>query len=48
MAHFAELDENNKVVNVVVVNNNDILDENNKESEALGVTFLNNFYQYLH
>lgn len=44
MAHFAELDENNKVVNVVVVNNSDILDEDNKESEALGITFLNNFY----
>ena len=44
MAHFAELDENNKVVRVVVVNNEDLLDENNQESETLGVTFLNNFY----
>ena len=33
MAHFAELDENNKVVRVVVVNNEDLLDENNQESE---------------
>jgi hypothetical protein len=39
MAHFAEIDENNKVVRVIVVNNNDILDENGYESEAIGVAF---------
>jgi hypothetical protein len=39
MAHFAEIDENNKVIRVIVVNNNDILDENGNESEAVGVSF---------
>ena len=37
MAHFAQLDENNVVVQVIVVDNADILDENGDESELLGV-----------
>jgi hypothetical protein len=41
MAHFAKLDENNIVVNVVVVANNS-LDPNNEE--ASGAEFLNNLY----
>jgi hypothetical protein len=45
MAHFAELDENNIVVNVVVVNNEDILDSENKESEEIGIQFLNNLFK---
>lgn len=39
MAHFAQLDENNIVLNVIVVANEDILDENGNESEQLGVLF---------
>jgi hypothetical protein len=39
MAHFAKLDENNKVIEVIVVCNDDILDENGKESEKIGVEF---------
>lgn len=39
MAHFAEIDGNNKVLRVIVVNNNDILDVNGEESEAIGVAF---------
>jgi hypothetical protein len=39
MAHFAQLDENDVVVNVIVVNNSDILDENGNESESKGVEF---------
>lgn len=39
MAHFAQLDENNFVVNVIVVNNDVLLDENGKESEAIGTKF---------
>ena len=39
MAHFAQLDENNVVLQVIVVNNNDCLDENGNESEAVGVAF---------
>lgn len=39
MAHFCELDENNVVLRTVVINNNDCLDENNVESEAVGIAF---------
>ena len=42
MAHFAQLDENNVVLQVIVVNNNDCLDENGNESEAVGVNFCQN------
>ena len=44
MAHFAELDENNIVVNVLVVNNEDTLDGNGDESEAIGIAFLQNLF----
>ena len=37
MAHFAQLDENNIVTNVINVNNEDIIDENGNESEELGI-----------
>ena len=39
MAHFAQLDENNLVTQVIVVNNNDCLDSNGQESEQTGITF---------
>ena len=39
MAHFAELDETNTVIRVVVVANSDIMD-GDVESESLGQTFL--------
>jgi hypothetical protein len=42
MAHFAQLDENNIVLNVVVVNNSDILDEDGKEKEEIGIAFCKN------
>ena len=44
MAHFAEINTDNIVTNVIVVNNEDILDENNVEQEALGITFIHNLY----
>jgi len=37
MAHFAELDENNIVLRVVVISNKEIRDENGQESELLGI-----------
>ena len=37
MAHFAELDDKNYVLRVVVVDNDDLLDENGQESEAKGI-----------
>jgi hypothetical protein len=39
MAHFAQLDENNVVLQVIVVHNNDCLDENGNEVEAIGAAF---------
>ena len=42
MAHFAELDENNIVLRVIVVDNNDCKDENGNESEAVGIAFCQN------
>jgi len=39
MAHFAQLDENNVVLQVIVVNNNDCKDAEGNESEAVGVAF---------
>lgn len=39
MAHFAKLDENNKVIEVIVVSNDDILDDTGEESEEIGVQF---------
>ena len=42
MAHFAEIDTDNIVTQVIVVVNNDILDEQGNESEALGIQFCTN------
>ena len=39
MAHFAQLDENNVILQVIVVNNSECLDESGMESEAVGVAF---------
>lgn len=44
MAHFAQLDENNIVINVVVINNDDILDESGKESEEVGIKFCQSLF----
>lgn len=40
MAHFAKLDANNVVLDVNAVNNNDLLDSNGNENEAVGIAFL--------
>ena len=42
MAHFAQLDENNVVIQVIVVNNNVLLDENGIEQESKGREFCSN------
>lgn len=44
MAHFAEIDENNKVLQVIVVNNNELIDENGNESETKGIIFCKNIF----
>ena len=43
MAHFAKI-KDNIVETIIVVNNEDILDENNKEQEALGIAFIHKLY----
>ena len=39
MAHFAQLDSNNVVTQVIVVSNDDITDSNGNEVESIGVAF---------
>ena len=39
MAHFAQLDENNIVTQVIVVSNEDIKDSDGNESELTGIAF---------
>lgn len=42
MAHFAELDGNNVVKQVIVVSNNELLDESGNEVEQKGIDFCHN------
>jgi hypothetical protein len=44
MAHFAQLDENNIVQQVIVVHNNELLDESGNESEAKGIAFCKSIF----
>jgi len=44
MAHFAELDENNIVTQVIVIHNNELLDDNGTESEQKGIDFCVNLF----
>jgi hypothetical protein len=44
MAHFAEIDENNTVIKVVVVADADTADEDGTEVESIGVAFLQSMF----
>ena len=44
MAHFAELDENNVVLQVIVVHNNELIDSDGNENEAKGIQFCNSLF----
>lgn len=44
MAHFAQLNENNVVTQIIVVNNNKLIDENGNESEELGIKFCQSLF----
>ena len=44
MAHFAQIDANNIVTQVVVISNADLLDENGNESETLGIQVCHNIF----
>ncbi len=47
MAHFAKLDENNIVIDVIVVHNDMLRDEHGIECEELGVQFLINITNHI-
>lgn len=44
MAHFAKIDSNNMVTEVVVISNDVIKDESGKEVEQLGINFMKELY----
>lgn len=44
MAHFAELDENNIVLRVIVVSNEQIKDQWGREREVIGVAFCQSLF----
>jgi hypothetical protein len=44
MAHFAEIDDEGRVLRVVVVANRDITDRWNRERESLGVELCKNLF----
>ena len=44
MAHFAEIDQSNTVLRVIVVGNQDCLDENLIESEQVGIEFCRSLF----
>lgn len=44
MAHFAQLNDNNIVEQVIVVSNNELLDESGIESEQKGIDFCTNLF----
>lgn len=44
MAHFAQLDNNNTVIQVIVLDNKDLIDENGNENEELGIRVCRNIY----
>lgn len=44
MAHFAEIDDTNTVLRVIVVNNADTLNADGQEDEAVGIAFCQNLF----
>ena len=44
MAHFAQLDDNNIVTQVIVVDNSKLEDSNGVEQEAIGIAFCTNLF----
>jgi hypothetical protein len=44
MAHFAQIDYDNKVIQVLAVRNEDIVDKNGNENEESGIKFLKSVF----
>ena len=45
MAHFAEIDDSNRVIRVVVVDDKDTQDENGNEVESIGAKYLSDGFK---
>tara|TARA_R100000773_G_C4219240_1_gene117787 strand:+ start:217 stop:678 length:462 start_codon:yes stop_codon:yes gene_type:complete len=46
MAHFAKINKDNIVEDIIVIDNEQILDENGDEQEALGLTFIKDVLKF--
>jgi hypothetical protein len=44
MAHFAQIDTNNNVINVIVIHNNELLDQDSNEVEQKGIDFCKSLF----
>lgn len=44
MAHFAQLNDENRVINVIVIDNAILLDSNKEEQENLGIEYCQNLF----
>jgi hypothetical protein len=44
MAHFAKIDNNNIVINIIVVHNNELLDQGGNEIEQKGIDFCKSLF----
>ena len=44
MAHFAKLDDDNKVTSIIVVNNDCVKNDSGDEDEAVGIAFCKSLY----
>lgn len=44
MAHFAQLDDKNKVINVIVIDDKNTLDKNGIENEEAGIAFCKSLF----
>ena len=44
MAHFAQIDNNNIVINIIVVHNNELLDQDGNEVEQKGIDFCKSLF----
>lgn len=42
MAHFAKLDENNNVIDIIVIGNDDVINEEGIETEQVGLDYIAN------
>tara|TARA_R100001086_G_C11776771_1_gene242434 strand:- start:23 stop:595 length:573 start_codon:yes stop_codon:yes gene_type:complete len=44
MAHFAQLDDDNNILQVIVISNDDILNDEGNEDESVGIAYCQNLF----